>query len=102
MVDLNFTVDGSTLGIVTFNFVVDALMSIEPVSTSGIGKQIVDFLLAYPNSTGLQIGNGVLNPVSSIRYRNHVIRKYIGFLLRINKIDKVVDNGSTMISVYTA
>jgi len=87
---------------VDLNFIVDAELTITQRTSTGIGKQIVDFLLVNPNSTGLQIGDGVLNPVSGVRYKNHRIRSFMGFLLSNNLIDKTVDNGSTMISVYQA
>jgi len=86
----------------TTTFIVDGFLTITQQTGTGIGKQIVDFLLANPNSTGLEIGDGVLNPVSNVRYTNHKIRSFMGFLLSTNQIDKVVDNGSTMISVYQA
>jgi len=81
-------------------FTVGGFLTIEPVTGSGIGELIIDFLLANPNSTGLEIANGVINPVSGVRFRTHVIRHFIGFLVRTKRIE-IVDTGTgSMTNTY--
>ena len=60
-------------------FEVDGFLSITPIFESGIGAQIVDFLLADPDSTGIEIGIGVINPQTGRRYTNlKILCKVLG------------------------
>lgn len=83
-------------------FEVDGFLSITPIFESGIGAQIVDFLLTNPDSTGLEIGDGVINPQTGRRYTNLKIRHYVGALTRLGILVKQIDTGLWYNSTYSA
>jgi len=83
-------------------FEVDGFLNIEPIFPSGIGALIVDFLLANPDSTGLEIGDGVINPVNGRRFTNLKIRHYVGALTRLGILVKQIDTGVWYNSTYSA